>query len=43
VTEDHGPALVRLLEEDDVEGAHAFLVQHLADAQDEIVQALGLT
>ena len=40
---DSHAALVRLLEEDDVEGAHAFLVQHLADAQDEIVQALGLT
>ena len=36
-------ALVRLLEEDDVDAAHAFLVRHLADAQSEIIEALDLT
>ncbi|HEX5090552.1 MAG TPA: GntR family transcriptional regulator [Nocardioides sp.] len=36
-------ALVRLLEEDDIDGAHAFLVQHLADAEVQIVEALDLT
>jgi len=35
--------LVRLLERDEVDAAHAFLVRHLADAQDEIIEALGLT
>jgi DNA-binding GntR family transcriptional regulator len=34
--------LVRLLEQGDVEGAHAFLVRHLADAQDSIIAALAL-
>src|SRR4051812_25139106 len=34
--------LVRLLEAGDVDAAYEFLVQHLADAQDEIVEALGL-
>ncbi len=36
-------ALVRLLERDDLDAAHAFLVQHLADAEDEIIEALDLT
>jgi DNA-binding GntR family transcriptional regulator len=40
---DSHAALVRLLEEGDTGAAHAFLVEHLADAQDEIVEALGLT
>jgi DNA-binding GntR family transcriptional regulator len=35
-------ALVQLLEERRLEDAHAFLVTHLADAQDEIVEALEL-
>jgi len=35
--------LVRLLEDDDVDAAYAFLVQHLADAEDEIIEALDLT
>lgn len=35
-------ALVRLLDEDDVEAAHRFLRAHLADAEEEIVEALGL-
>ena len=34
--------LVRLLEEGDIDGAHQFLVQHLADAQDSIIAALNL-
>jgi len=34
--------LVRLLEQHEVDAAYAFLVQHLADAQDEIIEALGL-
>lgn len=36
-------ALVALLEAGELERAHAFLDRHLADAQDEIVEALGLT
>jgi DNA-binding GntR family transcriptional regulator len=40
---DSHAALVRLLESDDLEAAHAFLTGHLADAQDEIVAALDLT
>ena len=39
---DSHAALVRLLERDDIEAAHAFLVRHLADAEDEIIEALGL-
>jgi DNA-binding GntR family transcriptional regulator len=35
-------ALVQLLEDGDLDAAHAFLERHLADAQDEIVEALGL-
>jgi DNA-binding GntR family transcriptional regulator len=40
---DSHAALVRLLEEDDVDAAYGFLVAHLADAQDEIIEALALT
>jgi DNA-binding GntR family transcriptional regulator len=39
---DSHAALVRLLEDGDLDAAYAFLVKHLADAQDEIVEALGL-
>lgn len=39
---DSHAALVRLLEGRRVEDAHAFLVRHLADAQDDIIEALGL-
>jgi DNA-binding GntR family transcriptional regulator len=39
---DSHAALVRLLERDDIDAAYAFLVQHLADAEDEIIEALGL-
>jgi DNA-binding GntR family transcriptional regulator len=39
---DSHAALVRLLERDDLDAAYAFLVQHLADAQDEIIEALEL-
>jgi len=39
---DSHAALVRLLEHDDIDAAYAFLVQHLADAEDEIIEALGL-
>ena len=39
---DSHAALVRLLERDDTDAAHAFLVAHLADAQEEIIEALGL-
>jgi DNA-binding GntR family transcriptional regulator len=39
---DSHAALVRLLEDGDVDAAHAFLVRHLADAQEEIVEALDL-
>jgi DNA-binding GntR family transcriptional regulator len=35
-------ALVRLLEDDDIPGATAFLRQHLADAETEIIEALQL-
>lgn len=35
-------ALVRLLEDDDIPGATAFLRQHLADAEAEIIDALQL-
>ena len=35
-------ALVRLLEDDDILGATAFLRQHLADAESEIIEALQL-
>ena len=40
---DSHAALVRLLDDGDVDGAHAFLVRHLSDAQEEIIEALGLT
>jgi DNA-binding GntR family transcriptional regulator len=40
---DSHAALVRLLERDDIDAAYAFLVQHLAGAEDEIVEALDLT
>ena len=40
---DSHAALVRLLEDDDVHAAYQFLVQHLADAEVEIVEALDLT
>lgn len=39
---DSHAALVRLLEGDDVDAAYAFLVAHLADAQEEIIEALEL-
>src|SRR6188768_2849618 len=39
---DSHAALVRLLEHDDTEAAYAFLVRHLADAEDEIIEALDL-
>lgn len=39
---DSHAALVRLLERDDIDAAYAFLVQHLADAEDEIIEALDL-
>ena len=39
---DSHAALVRLLERDDIDAAYAFLVQHLAGAEDEIIEALGL-
>lgn len=35
-------ALVRLLEGDELDAAHEFLVQHLVDAERDIVEALGL-
>jgi DNA-binding GntR family transcriptional regulator len=35
-------ALVRLLEDDDLPGATAFLCQHLKDAESEIIEALQL-
>jgi DNA-binding GntR family transcriptional regulator len=40
---DSHAALVRLLERDDTAAAYQFLVAHLADAQEEIIEALGLT
>ncbi len=36
-------ALLRLLEDDDVDGASAALEQHLLGAADEIIEALGLS
>jgi DNA-binding GntR family transcriptional regulator len=39
---DSHAALVRLLERGELDAAYAFLVQHLADAQDEIIEALDL-
>ena len=36
-------ALVRLLEDDDTDGAHEFLRHHIDDAAEEIVEALALT
>jgi DNA-binding GntR family transcriptional regulator len=39
---DSHAALVRLLERDDLDAAYAFLVRHLADAQEEIIEALDL-
>ncbi|MEJ7832400.1 MAG: GntR family transcriptional regulator [Nocardioides sp.] len=36
-------ALVRLLEDDDIGGASEFLREHLAHAEGEIIEALGLT
>ena len=36
-------ALVRLLENDDIDGAAAFLERHLADAAESIIAALDLT
>ena len=39
---DSHAALVRLLERDDTDAAYAFLVRHLADAEEEIIEALGL-
>lgn len=39
---DSHTALVELLERDDVDGAHAFLERHLADAEESIIAALGL-
>ena len=35
-------ALVRLLEAGDADAAYEFLVEHLADAERDIVEALGL-
>ena len=40
---DSHAALVRLLERDEIDAAYEFLVGHLADAQEEIVEALGVT
>jgi len=40
---DSHAALVRLLERDDTDAAYAFLVRHLADAEDEIIEALALS
>jgi DNA-binding GntR family transcriptional regulator len=39
---DSHAALVQLLEDDDVPGAHEFLRDHLAHAEEEIVEALAL-
>ncbi len=36
-------ALVQLLEDDDIDGASAFLEKHLEDAAAEIIEALGLS
>jgi DNA-binding GntR family transcriptional regulator len=40
---DSHAALVRHLERGDTDAAYDFLVGHLADAQDEIIEALGVT
>jgi DNA-binding GntR family transcriptional regulator len=40
---DSHAALVRLLEREDLDAAYDFLVLHLADAQEEIIEALGVT
>jgi DNA-binding GntR family transcriptional regulator len=40
---DSHAALVRLLERHDIDAAYDFLVRHLADAQDEIIEALDVT
>ncbi len=40
--ESHEP-LVRLLEDDDLDGAYEFLRRHIDDAAEEIVEALALT
>jgi DNA-binding GntR family transcriptional regulator len=40
---DSHAALVRLLEDADIEGAHAFLVQHLVHAERDIIEALELS
>ena len=40
---DSHAALVRLLDDDETGAAYAFLVQHLDDAQAEIIEALDLT
>lgn len=40
---DNHTALVVLLEDGDIAGASAFLRQHLVDAEDDIIDALGLT
>ena len=39
---DSHAALVRLLEREDLDAAYDFLVLHLADAQEEIIEALGV-
>jgi len=39
---DSHAALVRLLEDDDIDGASTFLCQHLAEAEDAIIEALQL-
>ncbi len=39
---DSHAALVRLLESADTDAAYDFLVRHLADAQDDIIEALGV-
>ena len=39
---DSHAGLVRLLEAGDLDAAHAFLVRHLADAENEIIEALAL-
>ncbi len=39
---DSHAALVRLLERDEIDAAYEFLVGHLADAQEEIIEALGV-
>jgi DNA-binding GntR family transcriptional regulator len=39
---DSHAALVRLLEHDETDAAYEFLVRHLAEAQDDIIEALGV-